>query len=143
MTKSLRKSAILYWKKGSFKLFQIYKRTYNSVKINRNNQKRILFIIGCQRSGTTLLTRILEKDFNTKVYGEFSELSSNDINKIRLNPLSSVKEIIDKNKTPFIIIKPLVETQNSLKLFKYFKNAKAVWMYRHYKDVSLSNVEHF
>jgi len=90
------------------------------------------------------MLRIFEKDLNTKVYGEFSKLSSGDVHqKIRLNPLDSVKEVIDKDRAPLIISKPLVETQNSLKLLDYFNGSKALWMYRHYKDVALSNLKRF
>ncbi|MFQ5964626.1 MAG: sulfotransferase domain-containing protein [Candidatus Scalinduaceae bacterium] len=107
------------------------------------NKKNILFIVGCQRSGTSLLARIFERDFNTKVYGEFSKLSSNSIDRIRLNALSSVKETIDKDKVPLVILKPIVETQNVLELVEYFEGSKALWIYRYYKDVASSILNKF
>lgn len=131
-------------KKISLRLLSISKEIYQLSRIQSNHQKTILFIIGCQRSGTTLMLRIFEKDLNTKVYGEFSKLSSGDVHhKIRLNPLDSVKEVIDKDRAPLIILKPIVETQNSLKLLDHFDGSKALWMYRHYKDVALSNLKQF
>jgi hypothetical protein len=111
---------------------------------NENGHKKILFIVGCQRSGTTLMTRIFERDRRTWVYGEFSKLSSLDKrHKIRLNPLSAVKEVVEKNKASLIILKPLVESQNTLKLLDYFDGSKALWMYRDYKNVLLSNLQHW
>lgn len=89
------------------------------------------------------MLRIFENDLNTKTYGEFSKLSSKDENKIRLNPLYLVKKDIQKGRAPFIILKPLVESQNILKLLQYFDNSKALWMFRDYKDVALSNLNHF
>jgi hypothetical protein len=63
--------------------------------------------------------------------------------KIRLNPLGSVKKIIAKNKASLVILKPLVETQNAIKLLEFFPRSKAIWAYRNYKDVAFSNLRHF
>jgi hypothetical protein len=130
-------------KRFFWKAYLLRKMIYTRLKTDKTISKKILFIIGCQRSGTTLMTKIFERDINAKVYGEFSELSSNDRDKIRLNPLDSVKNKIDKNKLPLIILKPLVETQNSRKLLNYFYNSKALWLFRHYKDVAFSNINIF
>jgi hypothetical protein len=105
--------------------------------------KKILFIVGCQRSGTTLLTDIFDEDYQTKIFPEFSELSNKDKNKIRLNPLIDVKQVINKQKVNLIVIKPLVETQNILHLLKYFPNSYAIFIFRNYKDVANSDLSHF
>ncbi len=127
-----------------FKLFRTSKSAYQFFKMNSQNEQTILFIIGCQRSGTSITAEVFELDWNSKVYKEFSELSSEDlVGKIRLNSLNKVKAIIEKNKVPFIISKPLVETQNTLKLFDYFENSKGLWMFRHYRDVVSSNLKKF
>lgn len=111
---------------------------------NVGGKKAVLFIIGCQRSGTTLMTRIFERDLRTAVFGEFSKMSSLDtIDKIRLNPLHLVKAEIERDRGPLVVLKPLVETQNALKLLEYFPDAKALWMYRDYRDVASSNLAVF
>jgi len=103
--------------------------------------KDILFILGCQRSGTTMILNIFKKNANVKTYGEFSELSSCDKeNGIRLNPLTVVEKQIANNQEGLIVLKPLVESQNALNLLNYFNGSKALWMYREYKDVALSNL---
>lgn len=89
------------------------------------------------------MTRIFERDLNVKVYGEYSELSVEHGDKLRLKPFSNVRECIDKEAAPFIIAKPLVESQNILKILEYFHDSKVIWMYRHYKDVASSNVNKF
>jgi Sulfotransferase domain len=146
MMQTLEKFISENWKNLSDRSLRIKKTIYQFAKIRKTyDQKTMLFIFGCQRSGTTLLTEIFERDFdNTKVYGEFSQLSSADKTRhIRLNPLPLVKRQIDRDRPPLIILKPLVESQNALKLLEYFDNSKALWVYRYYGDVVLSHLEHW
>ena len=106
--------------------------------------KKMLLIIGCQRSGTTLVTRIFERDLNTKVYPEHSEISDRDqLDGLRLNHLETVQQTIAANPFPFTVLKPLVETQNAPVLLDFFSQAKALWMFRHYTDVANSNLQRF
>lgn len=145
MLKNLLKPVNRNWERLSDRSFQAKKRIYQFFDPQGTGDKKaILFIIGCQRSGTTLMTDIFERDFATRVYGEYSKLSShNRSRKIRLKPLHLVKEEIDKAKVPLVVVKPLVETQNTLKLLSYFDNSKALWMYRDYRAVALSRLQHW
>lgn len=131
------------YKKVSTHIYRDIKDVYQKYLMTKNNKRQILFIIGSQRSGTTLMTNIFERDINAKVYGEFSALSSLDKGNIRLNPLDQVETELKRNRAPFIILKPLVETQNTLYLLEYFHNSKAVWMFRDYKDVASSYLKHW
>jgi Sulfotransferase domain len=121
----------------------ILKKKFLQLFKPNSKQKKILFIVGCQRSGTNLMLQIFDNDLNTKTFGEFSKLSNIDEKKIRLNPLHLVKNEFQKVRVPFIILKPLVESQNTLKLLDYFADSKALWMYRDYKDVVSSNLHAF
>ena len=106
--------------------------------------KTILLIMGCQRSGTTLMQHILQRDMRSKVYGEFSKLSSDDREfHIRLNQLDSVRKTIEADRAGLIVLKPLVESQNALKLLDAFENAGVLWMYRDYRDTAVSNITTF
>jgi hypothetical protein len=106
--------------------------------------KTILMIMGCQRSGTTLMQEILQRDTRSKVYGEFSKLSDQDREfHLRLNPLDSMRKTIDTERAGLIVLKPLVESQNAVKLLDAFENAKVLWMYRDYRDTAVSNINMF
>jgi hypothetical protein len=143
--KNLRKLFARNWERLTLSFLRLRKGVYQYCLMKKTSkEKNILFIIGCQRSGTNLMQMLFERDFHTKVYGEFSRLSSGDArHKIRLNPLHLVRKEIGKNRASFIILKPLVETQNTPKLLRYFNGSKALWMYRNYKDVAASNLSHF
>lgn len=129
-------------KKVQWKLFLRKKELVQSLN-PVDAQKKIFFITGCQRSGTTMMQRIFEHDLQAKVFGEFSRLSFFDPGKLRLNPLNQVKREIEKEPTELVVMKPLVESQNLPELLNYFNDSKALWMYRNYKDVASSNLKNF
>lgn len=119
------------------------KRFYH-LKNKNNAQKRLMFVMGCQRSGTTLMMHILEKDYATSIYHEQSILSSGDkVEHLRLNALDYVQKVLTRDRAYFIVLKPLVESQRTTALLDVFSNAKALWMYRSYHDVVNSNLKRF
>jgi len=101
----------------------------------------VLFLTGCQRSGTSLMSRIFAKDLATRVYGEFSEISL--AGRARLQAMNAVKQEIEASRASLIILKPLVETQNGLRLLDTFPGSKILWIYRNHKDVASSNLKKF
>ena len=108
------------------------------------SDKSVLMIMGCQRSGTTLVQGIMQRDMQSKVYGEFSRLSDQDRQfGIRLNPIDSVRKTIESERAGLIVLKPLVESQNALKLMEAFENARVLWMYRDFRDAAVSHINMF
>jgi hypothetical protein len=106
--------------------------------------KRILFIVGCQQSGITLMQDIFKREPNTKIYPECSRLTSEDkAARLRLNPLPQVKATLSRDLAGLVVLQPLVETQNILELLRYFPGSKAVFLYRNYEDVAASGLRQF
>ncbi|MEY8144824.1 hypothetical protein, partial [Falsihalocynthiibacter sp. CO-5D18] len=60
-----------------------------------------------------------------------------------LNSFDSLERCFEKDKANLIAVKCLVESQNVRDLLEHFVGSKALWMYRHYKDVAASNLKHF
>lgn len=129
----------------SKRVFHAGKLLYQGLRsLGSREPKRILFIFGCQRSGTTLLQRIFDEDLDARVYGEFSEISqSGRTENVRLRRLEEVKSIIDRDRARLVVAKPIVETQNALKLLEFFAGSKALFPYRHYAAVVSSNLRLF
>jgi hypothetical protein len=105
--------------------------------------KKIVFIFGCQRSGTTLLLDIFREDLRTAVFPEVSELSRPEGGRLRLRALSEIKARIDELRVPFVVLKPIVESQNAPQLLDGFRDSFAIWMYRGYESVAASDLELF
>lgn len=126
-------------------LFQLFKKVYQQSPFVVKIPKKILFIIGCSRSGTSMMINVFKRDFSAQVFEDrYTKLTTADTdNHIRLNPLSSIEKIFDKVNAPLIVTKPIVETQNSDSLLDYFSNSVGLWIYRDYRDVAFSNLNHF
>jgi hypothetical protein len=78
------------------------------------------------------------------VFGEFSELSSDDLqNKIRLNALDKVQATMLSQPYPLVVAKPLVESQRAVQLLEQIENCKILWLYRSYLDVAASDLSKF
>jgi len=103
-----------------------------------------LLVLGCQRSGTTLATRLLDVDPGAKVYPEHSALSWKDRRDgLRLAPPECIAERIARSRFPLVVLKPLVESQNALALLEQLPRARGLWMFRQWRDVARSNLQRF
>lgn len=132
----------------SFGLFRLYKgaaqRLNRLGRDGRPGDQTILFILGIQRAGTSLMYWVFERDLGVKIYRESSELTSGDaLEHVRLNPLPEVKGRLGRVGAPVVVLKPLVESQRVHELLATFPGSRALWQYRHYQDVASSNLKAF
>jgi len=115
----------------------ITKEAYQALMISPHHPKMLVYIIGCQRSGTTMLQQTFGKDLNSK---NFRERGLSLENSLQLRPPHEIETIIARQRAPLIFVKPLVDTQNILKYLEYFPQSKAIWVYRNYKSVAKSSL---
>lgn len=104
---------------------------------------KCLIIMGCQRSGTTIVSRVFDRIIYAKVFGEFSTLSNDDPNKIRLNNINKVINTLQNNHSPLIVFKPLVESHRANIILSKIQYSCVLWVFRHYIDVGLSDIKKF
>jgi hypothetical protein len=103
-----------------------------------------LLVLGCQRSGTTLVTRLFDADPQAKVYPEHSALTRGDRrDALRLPAPESVAASIARCRFPLVVLKPLVESQNTPTLLESLPGARGLWMFRGWRDVACSNLARF
>jgi len=124
------------------RVWGIFKSLYQSL-FYKKEQKKILMIMGCMRSGTTMLSAVFDKFINTSVFGEFSILSTDDPDKLRLNDIDMINGVLSAQKSDLIIMKPLVESQNANKYLAEIPNSSIIWLYRDFKEVAISNIKKF
>lgn len=106
----------------------------------REVPKQLLFVFGCQRSGTSMFTQMFSGDLNTKIYGEkgFGNGKSH-----RIRPVNELAEIFDRHPATLQVSKNLVESQRARELLDRLPFSKAVWMVRDFRDVARSNQKRF
>lgn len=100
--------------------------------------KKIIFIFGCQRSGTTALSEVFKSTPDCKVYLESKEAihkKAANGNLIRLKAKNQITKIVEKEKEKYIIVKPLVESQKAASIVKSYPNSVGLWLFRTPKDV--------
>jgi len=103
--------------------------------------KKIIFIFGCQRSGTTATINGLRKNENIFVFNEINEVvykKTIEKYKIRLKAKNELVNIFDNINEENIVLKPLVESQNTLEFLDDFPLAISFWLIREYKSVAKS-----
>jgi hypothetical protein len=141
---------------------RIRRRAWGLAKEVRNRLPRrdrvppkALFILGCQRSGTTMLVDTLDRDWRVKTFNEFSGVNrpaagrrpwsvrSESRYSIRMKPLDEVAAKLERSPYPLVVLKPLVESQKAPALLRMTDRAVGAWVFRHYRDVARSNVKLF
>ncbi len=108
-----------------------------------HDDPRILFIFGCQRSGTTLLSRVFEGDALVCSFAEHSNSLSRPDHRLRTRSLAELDKVFRGCKGRLIVAKPLVESQRAIEFLDHFPESQAIWSFRHYRDVVRSFVKLF
>lgn len=128
----------------TFRWLRLRKRLHQFARYRPGAAKPVVFIVGCQRSGTSLMHHLLRLDLDTVTYDEESPLSAGDpVEGLRWAPLPEVARRFQADRAALIVAKPLVESQNTDRLLDTFPDSRALWMYRDYRAVARSNVAYF
>ncbi len=115
-----------------------YKKFFNWT-FNGSKYTTPVFIMGCGRSGTRMMLNILERDERIQV------LRENDP-KIARNYLlikEFIRPAIDSCRAPVLLMKPILNSFEASNLLSEYDQAKAIWIFRNYKDMAASSVKKF
>lgn len=104
----------------------------------------IVWIMGCQRSGTTMLLDVFDRDLRVRAYRDVGALTtSRGAGSIRLNPLDEVEAEFRRTRSPLVVAKPLADSHRALPLLERFPGSRIIWMYRDYRSVASSDLRYF
>ena len=98
-----------------------------------------VFLLGCGRSGTSMLLNTFRRDDRVEALGE------NDT-KIAKNFMLVKEQIgpaIENCKAPVLIMKPILNSFDASSLLKSYHRAKIIWIIRDYRDVISSSIIKF
>ena len=98
-----------------------------------------VFIMGCGRSGTSMMVNIFQRD------NRIEALAENDP-KVAQNFMLVYEKIVsavEYCKTPVLIMKPILNSFDASRLLEMHDQAKIIWMLRDYKDMVVSSIKKF
>ncbi len=95
-----------------------------------------VFILGVQRSGTTMLTGCFEKSFEFDVFREISDAMLN----FRIKEDSVIRGLVARSHHHFAVFKPLTDSHRAKELLMFPPKAYVIWMFRRVEDRANSAV---
>jgi hypothetical protein len=110
------------------------------------DERRALVVVGCQRSGTTMLQQsLLDRSWRVVILEEHDRrlVRADDPDQILWRPLQEVSLRMARLPFELIVAKPLVESHRTIEILDSLPKSKAIWMLRHYLAVAKSDVARF
>lgn len=96
------------------------------------------FILGSQRSGTSMLVDVLDKSDAVRAYEESDPaVIQGDY---RLRSKSEIDALVAASTKPAVVFKPLADSHYADDILRRHPGSKGLWLYRRYTDVANSSV---
>jgi hypothetical protein len=123
-------------------------RTHLRQALHPCKNPRIVWVFGCQRSGTTMLRSFIGFDPRVDDQGEgdppyFWQVPVEDPRYLRLIPDAEVDRLRGHSRSEIVLIKPLHDSQRAAALLDQFPDSKGIWIFRHYHEVILSHLNYY
>lgn len=99
-----------------------------------------LLVAGVQRSGTNMVMDVLERSYSTEVYHERDPRAFDNY---QLREEQVIQNLISGARSPLVVVKCLMESQKLAQLMTSFAPARALWVFRDYRDVVNSMLRSF
>jgi hypothetical protein len=123
------------------------KRSARSIVRARPNERHVVLIFGCQRSGTTMLQQtFLDRSWRVLILEEHDRHLVGPRHEPEETTWQEYSTVMGRiRRLPFEVVaaKPLVESASATALMDAAGAVKAVWMIRRYPEVAQSNVNRF
>lgn len=116
------------------------RKTLWGMRNNNAPNARPVFILGAQRSGTTILIKCLNQSLELEVHGEASPRAMDNW---RIRDLGVIDDIIRRSPHKAVIFKPLTDSHRAREFLASRESARAIWMYRLAADRANSAVAQF
>lgn len=99
---------------------------------------RPAFVLGCQRSGTTICQNVFLRSPDCDVFREGNKRAMTD--EWRLRDTATIRRLIRRSRKPVALFKPLNDAQWATRFLADYKDARVVWIYRDAGDTANSAV---
>lgn len=123
----------------STRLLHLKKWALHSLLPRRIEQPKMVFVMGCQRSGTTLMLDLFDADQRTAIYRETSRAFSD----LHINPIEEILSDRHERGAEIRVYKPLLDSHRISEFINEIRNLHVIWMYREYQSVTASSNRRF
>ncbi|MDO8954859.1 MAG: sulfotransferase [Gammaproteobacteria bacterium] len=100
-----------------------------------------VFVLGIQRSGTTMLMFAFHLHPEIAVYDE--SRASKAFFDFQLRSMETTEKLVHANPFPVACFKPLADSHLTIQLLRRFPSARCIWALREYSDVANSFLRKF
>ena len=117
------------------------KRLKMRYSLPKKDKSDLAFVLGCQRSGTTMLIDLLGRSSFIYAYGEMDApiMKRN----CRISSYKAIERELGRTPAHLTALKPICDSQWGNDFLDKFPEAKIVWIYRNFNDVINSTVKKF
>lgn len=113
-------------------------KTLRQARFGWAHPRRVGFVFGCQRSGTKLVMRVLDRAPDIRIFHENHASGFEDF-KLRSDPV--IRALIALNPAPVQVFKPICDSHEADHILQRFPDARGVWVVRNAADVANSAVK--
>ncbi|NNG00356.1 MAG: hypothetical protein HKM93_13300 [Desulfobacteraceae bacterium] len=99
-----------------------------------------VFILGCGRSGTTMMLDIFHRDTRIETLGEKDTKIAGKNFMLHYNKIGPA---IRASKAPILVMKPILNSFDAKKLLTQYEKAVVLWIVRDYRDMIASSMKKF
>ena len=120
--------------------FSIAQKRFRSV-FRENCSSKPVFVLGKQRSGTTMLMHVFHRHPDVLVYDEHRDSAAFSDHRIR--SIDTVRSLLEQARFPYVCLKPICDSHRIRELYREFPGGHYIWLYRDFRDVANSAVRKF
>ena len=129
-----------YYRFVQRQLRRAWKKWRQARHFDGRSDKRAIFIVGAQRSGTNMLVSVLDRSLDIWLFNEFHRAAFQNY---RLRSDATIARLIDRATAPVVAFKPLCDSHLTDQFLERFAGSKAIWIYRGYQDTANSAVRNW
>lgn len=110
-------------------------------RIRPRCESKPVFVLGKQRSGTSMLMFVFHRHPQVLVFDEHK--NNRAFQDFRLRSTESVEQIVDDSHFPVVCFKPISDSHLIADLHSAFPDGHSIWIYRDYRDAANSSLRKF
>lgn len=107
---------------------------------NPSGHSTPVFMLGCGRSGTTMLLRHLGRSWQVDIFNENHPAA---FSQWRIRSLERIGTLVTESRAPVVVFKPILNTCQGRTFLEKFPDARILFIFRHYNDVINSSMKRF